>query len=71
MMKMMTHKELLAWLDQHKGTDAWRRVAANAGVNYGTVARIARGKMENPSLPLAEKIVAGIRQVESEAGAAA
>jgi transcriptional regulator with XRE-family HTH domain len=59
---MMTLQQLRDWLESHKATGRWRQVAQAGGVDYGTVARIARGHMENPSVVVVEKICDGIEK---------
>lgn len=65
----MTLQELRDWLQQHKGTAKWREVAVKAEVDYGTVARIARGHMSAPSMPLGERLTDAIRAVEASEAA--
>ena len=66
---MMTLQQLRDWLESHKATGRWRQVATAGGVDYGTVARIARGHMENPSVVIVERICAGIAATEKAQGA--
>jgi transcriptional regulator with XRE-family HTH domain len=63
---MMTHLELLNWLDANKGTTRWQEVAAASGVTYNTISRIARGYMKAPSIVVVERLVAGIKATEKQ-----
>lgn len=67
MQRMMTLQELLAWLETHKGSGRWQEVATASGVEYNTIARIARGYMKTPSVVIVERIVAGIRATDKPA----
>lgn len=51
---MQTMNELREGLRQAKGH--WPRIAADTGVDYFTVARIARGATKNPRIETVEKI---------------
>jgi transcriptional regulator with XRE-family HTH domain len=64
MKRMMTLQQLRDWLESHKATGRWRQVADASGVDYGTVARIARGHMHSPSVVIVERICGGIRATE-------
>lgn len=61
---MMTHQELLDWLDKNKGSTRWQEVATASGVTYNTISRIARGYMKTPSIVVVERLVAGIKATE-------
>lgn len=60
----MTLQQLRDWLESHKATGRWRQVSAASGVDYGTVARIARGDMGKPSVLIVERICDGIAATE-------
>jgi transcriptional regulator with XRE-family HTH domain len=64
---MMTFQELIDWLAKNKGSGRWREVANHCGVDYSTIARIARGHITQPSVVLFERIVKGIRATEPSA----
>lgn len=57
----MKFADVLKALDDHKGDGTWEKVAILAGIHYDTVARIARGKMGQPSVQTVEKIAAALR----------
>lgn len=52
----MKLSELVVQLQKLKGTGAWGRIAQLSGVDYDTVARIARGSFENPGVVTCERI---------------
>lgn len=47
-------------LDRARGQ--WKRVAEETGVNYFTIARIARGNTPNPQIDTVEKLLAWCRE---------
>lgn len=56
----MKFDDVLKTLAAHKGGGTWAAVSKLSGVHYDTVARIARGKMETPSVQTVEKIAAAL-----------
>lgn len=65
----MKFDDVLKTLDARKGDGTWLAVAKLSGLHYDTVARIARGKMESPSVQTVEKIVAALERLSNKAAA--
>ena len=57
---MSTISSLRTQLNGCKGTDQWKRIADHAGCHYFTVARIARGALENPGVLLVDRLFAAV-----------
>lgn len=51
---MDTMQTLRANLDRARGR--WKQVAADTGINYFTIARIARGNTPNPQIGTVDKL---------------
>lgn len=52
----MRLSQLVDELQKFKGTGGWKQVAQASGVDYDTVARIARGSFPNPGVVTCERI---------------
>jgi transcriptional regulator with XRE-family HTH domain len=52
----MKLSQLVAELQKLKGSGGWKRIAQISGVDYDTVARIARGSFPNPGVVTCERI---------------
>ena len=61
----MTYQQLLAELQRLKGSGAWQKLATGAGIDYFTVARIARGEIADPGVKTVEKIVAAMEKLST------
>ena len=70
MERMKTLRELVVWLEAHKGTGRWQEVSDASGVAYDLIAKIARGVKEHPSVITVERICNGIDAVERKARSA-
>ena len=57
---MSTISRLRSQLNGCKGSDQWKRIADHAGCHYFTVARIARGALENPGVMLVDRLFAAV-----------
>lgn len=57
---MGTLNDLKLRLEECKGTGRWRLVATQAGCHYYTLARIARGDLDNPGIQLVERLFAAL-----------
>jgi hypothetical protein len=57
---MINSQTLRGMLNERKGTDQWRQIAAVAGCDYNTIARIARGDIRSPGLDLAARVYSGM-----------
>lgn len=62
----MKFDEVLKALDAHKGDGTWPEVSRRTGLHYDTVARIARGAMERPSVQNVELIAGALQQMFPE-----
>lgn len=58
--------QVIASLQAVKGDGAWRVVAERAGIHYDTLARIARGAIEDPSAKTVERIAAALKTLKRE-----
>jgi transcriptional regulator with XRE-family HTH domain len=65
----MRLSELVDELQQLKGSGGWKRIAQTSGVDYDTVARIARGKFPNPGVMTCERIAEAMERLRSEPAA--
>lgn len=63
-MLCMRYSELIAALQHHKDSGDWERISKLAGLDYSTLARIARGVISNPGVLTCERIWAAIGQIE-------
>lgn len=58
--------DIVASLNALKGLGCWERIAKVSGVDYSTIARIARGEIPNPGVVTCERISAAVAEVKSE-----
>ncbi|WKB52996.1 hypothetical protein [Eleftheria terrae] len=56
----MTLDQLISRLQAMKGSGGWRRLAKQSGVDYFTVARIARREIANPGMRTCERLMAAL-----------
>ena len=61
---MTTLEMLRSQLNACKGSDRWARIATLAGCHYFTVARIARGAIENPGIVLVDRLFEAVKSTE-------
>ncbi|MCM5682926.1 hypothetical protein M8A51_25670 [Schlegelella sp. S2-27] len=59
--------KLIEALQEIKGSGEWEKLARLSGVNYFTVARIARRKIANPGIGTVEKLTAALRKLKQAA----
>ena len=62
----MNIDDLISALQGLKGSGRWNRLAEVSGVNYFTIARIARGAIKSPGLLTAQRLAAAIPAVRAE-----
>lgn len=53
---MKTLSAIISDLQQVKGTGRWEEIAKACGTDYGTIARIAQGRIKSPGIVLCERI---------------
>lgn len=58
--------QLVSELQKLKGSGEWKRIAQASGVDYDTVARIARGNFPNPGVVTCERIEDALAQLHRE-----
>lgn len=62
----MRLSQLVDELQKLKGSGAWNRIAEKSGVDYDTVARIARGSFVNPGAVTCERIEDALAALQSD-----
>lgn len=67
----MKLSELVGELQKLKGSGDWGRIAQASGVDYDTVARIARSDFENPGVVTCERIEEALLALRGDQKAAA
>lgn len=53
---MKTLSAIISDLQRVKGTGRWEEIAKSCGTDYGTIARIAQGRIKSPGIVLCERI---------------
>lgn len=61
----MRLNELKAALQALKGDGAWQVIATRSGIHYDTLARIARGDHDDPSVRTVEKIADALQWLKA------
>ncbi len=62
----MTLLNLISALHSIKGTGGWKKLAQDSGVDYFTIARIARGEIKSPGVLTCEKLEAALPKSAAE-----
>lgn len=55
---MKTLSAIISDLQRVKGTGRWEEIAKACGTDYGTIARIAQGRIKSPGIVICERISA-------------
>lgn len=66
----MTLESIVSRLQSCRGTGTWQRIAVLAKIDYGTISRIARGKMKNPGIVTCHRLTEAMDVVDSDRQAA-
>lgn len=53
---MKTLSAIISDLQRVKGTGRWEEIAKACGTDYGTIARIAQGRIKSPGIVICERI---------------
>lgn len=62
---MKTPQQCIDWLQSRKGGSTWKQVSQIGGVDYMTLAKLARSKKPRPSFDLIERVNRAIAAIEA------
>lgn len=60
---MKTLSAIISDLQRVKGTGRWEEIAKACGTDYGTIARIAQGRIKSPGIVICERICAELERL--------